>query len=171
MAAPWATHDRLARELLPRHGGREIDKTDGRLLMFGQAADAWRYAQACQQACQQAGQQAGQQALATPGPPLQARTGLHAGPLILRENAPDDVARGARPLGIFEAGEPAPATPPAGDKGCHVLRAGERCQPARLLLVADDREPLVEAAAALAHALLLRPARRWRRTGPRTAPS
>jgi hypothetical protein len=33
MANVWATHDRAARDLLPLHGGREIDKTDGMLLI------------------------------------------------------------------------------------------------------------------------------------------
>ena len=32
--ALWAAHDRLARDLLPARRGREIDKTDGMLLLF-----------------------------------------------------------------------------------------------------------------------------------------
>lgn len=97
MAALWAAHDRLARELLPRHGGREIDKTDGMLLMFRQAADALRYAQAYHQA------------LAGLEPPLQARAGLHVGPVILRENLPEDVARGAKPLEVDGIAKPTAA--------------------------------------------------------------
>ena len=31
MAQVWAAHDRIARDLLQRHRGREIDKTDGML--------------------------------------------------------------------------------------------------------------------------------------------
>ena len=34
MAVLWAAHDRLARDLLPVWRGREIDKTDGMLLML-----------------------------------------------------------------------------------------------------------------------------------------
>ncbi|MFO1269645.1 MAG: hypothetical protein U1F67_24545 [Rubrivivax sp.] len=50
MAALWAAHDRVARDLLPQHGGREIDKTDGMLLMFDTAAPAVAYAVAYQRA-------------------------------------------------------------------------------------------------------------------------
>mgnify|MGYP006354274325 FL=1 len=34
MAGVWAAHDRVARDLLPTWRGREIDKTDGMLLLF-----------------------------------------------------------------------------------------------------------------------------------------
>ena len=44
MAQLWAAHDRAARDLLPVHRGREIDKTDGMLLLFDRAADAVAYA-------------------------------------------------------------------------------------------------------------------------------
>ncbi|MEO7009951.1 MAG: hypothetical protein ABI156_12460, partial [Caldimonas sp.] len=40
----WAAHDRVARDLLTHHAGREIDKTDGMLLLFENAADAVGYA-------------------------------------------------------------------------------------------------------------------------------
>ena len=50
MARLWAAHDRVARDLLPPWRGREIDKTDGMLLMFDSAADAARYALAYHQA-------------------------------------------------------------------------------------------------------------------------
>ncbi len=40
MAEVWAAHDRVARDLLPQWRGREIDKTDGMLLLFDAAADA-----------------------------------------------------------------------------------------------------------------------------------
>ena len=36
----WATHDRMARDLLPQWRGRELDKTDGFLLLFADPADA-----------------------------------------------------------------------------------------------------------------------------------
>ncbi|MFT4623176.1 MAG: hypothetical protein ACI8PZ_001832 [Myxococcota bacterium] len=38
IAALWAAHDTVARDLLIPHDGREIDKTDGFLLLFGTAA-------------------------------------------------------------------------------------------------------------------------------------
>src|SRR5947209_705288 len=88
LAALWAAHDRLARDLLPARRGREIDKTDGMLLLFEAAADAVAYAMAYQRA------------LAALNPPLKARAGVHVGPVILRENSPSDVARGAKPLEV-----------------------------------------------------------------------
>ena len=88
MAVLWAAHDRLARDLLPLWRGREIDKTDGMLLLFEAAPDAVAYAIAYQRA------------LAKLNPPLKARAGLHVGPVILRENSQSDVARGAKPLEV-----------------------------------------------------------------------
>src|SRR6185369_7181641 len=76
MAALWVAHDRVARDLLPVWRGREIDKTDGMLLLFDTASDAVGYALAYQQALSQ---------LALP---LKARAGLHVGPVTLRENSP-----------------------------------------------------------------------------------
>ncbi|MBV9889719.1 MAG: hypothetical protein JO090_02390, partial [Rhizobacter sp.] len=48
-AALWSAHDRLARDLLRTWRGREIDKTDGMLLLFEQAADALGYVRAYNQ--------------------------------------------------------------------------------------------------------------------------
>ena len=87
-AALWAAHDRLARDLLRAWRGREIDKSDGLLAMFECAADAVGYALAYHRA------------LAALEPPLAARAGIDIGPVLLRENAPDDVARGAKPLEV-----------------------------------------------------------------------
>ena len=97
MAAVWAGHDRVARDLLPVWRGREIDKTDGMLLMFASAADAVAYAQAYHQA------------IAALAVPLKARAGLHVGPVILRENHADDVARGAKPLEVDGLAKPTAA--------------------------------------------------------------
>ena len=97
MAAVWAAHDRVARDLLPPWRGREIDKTDGMLLLFDGAADAVRYALAYHRA------------LAALPVPLKARAGLHVGPVILRENSADDVARGAKPLEVDGLAKPTAA--------------------------------------------------------------
>lgn len=94
MAALWAAHDRVARDLLPAWGGREIDKTDGMLLMFERAGDAVAYAQAYHQG------------LTRLQVPLKARAGLHVGLVVLRENAPTDVARGAKPLEVDGIAKP-----------------------------------------------------------------
>ena len=84
MAVLWAAHDRAARDLLPEWRGREIDKTDGMLLLFDTAADALGYALAYHRA------------LAALKLPFLARAGLHVGPVSLRSNPADDVARGAK---------------------------------------------------------------------------
>ncbi|HQZ45479.1 MAG TPA: tetratricopeptide repeat protein [Usitatibacteraceae bacterium] len=88
MARLWAAHDRAARDLLSAWRGREIDKTDGMLLLFDAAADAVGYAVAYQEA------------LRALVPPLEARAGLHVGPVMLRENSAADVALGAKPLEV-----------------------------------------------------------------------
>jgi predicted ATPase len=88
MARVWAAHDRAARDLLPVWRGREIDKTDGMLLLFDSVADAVGYALAYQHALKQL------------DPPLKARAGLHAGPVTLRENSAADVALGAKPIEV-----------------------------------------------------------------------
>ena len=88
MARLWAAHDRAARDLLPVWHGREIDKTDGMLLLFDEASDAVGYALAYQQALNQL------------APPLEARAGLHVGPVTLRDNSPSDVALGAKPIEV-----------------------------------------------------------------------
>src|SRR5881392_1912072 len=44
MASLWAAHDRAARDLLREWRGREIDKSDGMLVLFDTAADDAGYA-------------------------------------------------------------------------------------------------------------------------------
>ena len=88
LADLWAEHDRAARDLLPQWRGREIDKTDGMLLLFDTAADAVGYALAYHRV------------LAGQSTALWARAGLHVGPVLLRENDAADVARGAKPIEV-----------------------------------------------------------------------
>jgi predicted ATPase/class 3 adenylate cyclase/Tfp pilus assembly protein PilF len=97
MAELWAAHDRVARDLLPVWRGREIDKTDGLLLMFEEAADAVGYAIAYHRA------------LALLSVPLKARAGVHVGAVLLRENPASDVARGAKPLEVEGIAKPVAA--------------------------------------------------------------
>ena len=122
MAAVWAAHDRAARDLLVPWRGREIDKTDGLLLMFDTAADAAAYAQAYHRA------------LAALPVPLQARAGLHLGPVLLRDNSALDMARGAKPL---------------------ELEGPAKALVARVMALAAGAQTLAtrDAVAALAHAL------------------
>ena len=118
MAEAWSGHDRVARDMLPLWRGREIDKTDGMLLMFEGAADAVGYALAYQRA------------LATLPTPLQARAGLHVGPVILRENDAADIARGAKPLEVEGLAKPVAA------RVMSIARGGQT------LLSAEAREDL-----------------------------
>ncbi|HEY2560539.1 MAG TPA: tetratricopeptide repeat protein [Caldimonas sp.] len=86
--ALWSAHDRLARDLIPRWGGREIDKTDGMLLLFDAVSDALGYALAYHAAIRD-------EALG-----IKARAGIHLGPISLRANPAHDVARGAKPIEV-----------------------------------------------------------------------
>jgi predicted ATPase/class 3 adenylate cyclase/Flp pilus assembly protein TadD len=88
MAQHWAVHDRAARDLLPAWRGREIDKTDGMLLLFERTEDAVGYAMAYHRA------------LAATSLPFKARAGIHVGEVVLRANPADDVARGAKPVEV-----------------------------------------------------------------------
>ena len=96
-AEAWAAHDRVARDLLALHRGREIDKTDGFMLLFESATDAASYALAYHRALR---------LLPTP---LVARAGLHVGEVVLRENSAADVARGAKPLEVDGVAKPTAA--------------------------------------------------------------
>ena len=87
-----ARHDRVARDLLALRNGREIDKSDGFLLLFDRPIEAVRFALDYQGRLHELGAEAN----AT----LRARVGIHVGEVVLRENAPADVARGAKPLEV-----------------------------------------------------------------------
>jgi class 3 adenylate cyclase len=114
----WAAHDRVARDLLASCRGREIDKTDGMLLLFEAADDALAYASAYHRA------------LKSLPLPLNARAGLHVGPVILRENSSADVARGAKPLEVDGIAKPTAA------------RVMSLAQGGQTLLTADARQTL-----------------------------
>jgi predicted ATPase/class 3 adenylate cyclase/Tfp pilus assembly protein PilF len=88
----FAAHDGLARALLAEHGGHEIDRADGFFMLFQGVADACRFALAYQRGTERLD--------------LRARVGLHAGPVVLRHNAPADVARGAKPIEVEGLAKP-----------------------------------------------------------------
>ena len=96
-AAVWQHHDRQARALLLEWRGREIDKSDGFLLLFETVTDAVGWALAYHRALR------GMQ------PSLAARVGVHRGPLTLRETPADDVARGAKALEVDGLAKPVTA--------------------------------------------------------------
>lgn len=85
-------HDSAARALLERHQGREIDKTDGFLLLFDRPISAVRYAAAYHHQIASLAEEF-QVSLA-------ARVGIHLGEVHLRANPSPEVARGAKPLEV-----------------------------------------------------------------------
>lgn len=97
-AALFRLHDRAARDLLAQYDGREIDKTDGFLMLFDRPLNAALYAQAYHQALEQLSQEQGVE--------LAARVGIHIGEVALFENPPEDVARGAKPFEVEGLAKP-----------------------------------------------------------------
>ncbi len=91
-------HDSLARSLLGEHDGREIDKTDGFLLIFRRPISAVLYALDYHQALAELSRESGVE--------LAARVGVHLGEVVVRENPPEDVARGAKPLEVEGLAKP-----------------------------------------------------------------
>lgn len=91
-ARVFAEHDHRARALLSQYGGREIDHSDGFFLLFADVVAAASFALAYHEA------------LAALD--LSARAGLHVGPVTLRENDPDQVARGAKPVEVEGIAKP-----------------------------------------------------------------
>ena len=85
-------HDRLARTLLQAHGGREIDKTDGFLVMFDRPIQAVAFALDYQRDLLQLN--------ADEKTTLSARVGVHVGDVLTWDNAAADVAKGAKPVEI-----------------------------------------------------------------------
>ena len=85
-------HDRLARTIADRHGGREIDKTDGFLMMFERPVQAVAFALDYQRGLKQLN--------AAEGTSLAARVGIHVGDVVVWDNSDEDVARGAKPTEV-----------------------------------------------------------------------
>ncbi len=94
-------HDRLARDLLTKHGGREIDKSDGFLLLFERPIHAVTYALEYHRALADLARAESLE--------IDARVGVHLGEVVLRTNPPEDVARGAKPLEIEGLAKPTTA--------------------------------------------------------------
>jgi len=121
-AALWVQHDRVARDLLRTWNGREIDKTDGMLVLFETVSAALGYARAYNRALRE---------LAVP---LASRTGVHYGPVTLRENSAADVALGAKPLEVDGLAKPIAARVMTLARGRQILMTAE----AREATPADD---------------------------------
>jgi putative peptide modification system cyclase len=85
-------HDRMTRAIADRHGGQEIDKTDGFLLMFERPIQAVGFALDYQRGLRQLN--------AAEETALAARVGMHVGDVVIWDNDADDIARGAKPVEV-----------------------------------------------------------------------
>jgi putative peptide modification system cyclase len=94
-------HDRLARDLMRRFRGREIDKTDGFLLLFERSVQAVEFALEYQR-------RLAELALLE-GLPMAARIGIHVGEVVLWENSAEEVARGAKLMDVEGLAKPVAA--------------------------------------------------------------
>lgn len=94
-------HDRLARVLMQQHGGQEIDKTDGFLLLFERPIQAVAYALDYQRDLAALG--------AHEKIPLSARLGIHIGDVVVWDNLADDVKRGAKQTEVEGLAKPVAA--------------------------------------------------------------
>jgi predicted ATPase/class 3 adenylate cyclase/Tfp pilus assembly protein PilF len=88
----WSRHHRYARDLLSKHRGREVDSTDGFFLLFDDIVEAARYALEYHETLA--------------GLRVQARAGLHVGPVTLSENSAEDIARGAKGIEVHGLAKP-----------------------------------------------------------------
>src|SRR5690349_19566528 len=77
-AAVMRRHDRLARDLVHQHGGQEIDKTDGFLVMFERPIHGVAFALEYQRELRRLG--------VDEELPLRARVGIHVGDVMVWEN-------------------------------------------------------------------------------------
>jgi len=91
-AAVFARHDELVRALLAEHHGLELDKADGFLALFDRPVSAVEFALAYHQGLSRLSGELSH--------PLSARVGIHLGEVVVRENPPDKVALGAKPLEV-----------------------------------------------------------------------
>ena len=91
-------YDRVARDLLVKHNGLEIDKTDGFLLIFDRPIDAVLYALAAHDTLAEMSKEFHVK--------LAVRAGIHLGEIVLRRNRSEHVARGAKPLEVEGLAKP-----------------------------------------------------------------
>ncbi len=100
-AALLRKHDRLTRALIDEHGGREIDKTDGYLLLFERPTQAVSFALAYHRGLRYMSE--AEEVSVT------ARVGIHVGDVVMWENTPEDISRGAKPVEVEGLAKPVAA--------------------------------------------------------------
>ncbi|MSP56800.1 MAG: hypothetical protein EXR69_14545 [Myxococcales bacterium] len=98
MASLWRAHDRIVRDLVAHHGGREADRTDGFLLLFADTDGALAFAVGLHLGLAELSQSRTQS--------FCARVGVHRGPVILMEVSAEDRARGAKPFEVEGLAKP-----------------------------------------------------------------
>lgn len=101
MAEIWRRHDRLARDLLQQHGGREAERTTSFLMLFERPLDAVRFALDFQSSLSTLSREIDVE--------LAVRIGIHLGEVILLETPAEDVARGARAVEVEGLAKPVAA--------------------------------------------------------------
>ena len=123
-------HDQVAREMLAGHGGLEIDKSDGFLMLFERPIDAVTYALAYHQALAELSVELAVQ--------LRTRVGIHMGEVVLSENSPEEIARGAKPLEVEGLAKPTAARIMSLARGRQTLMTDAAFQFAREAAVDTD---------------------------------
>lgn len=134
-AAIFDRHDRLARDLIARHLGAEIDKSDGFLVLFEDPASAVGFAidyhTALARLCDEV------------DIPVTGRVGIHTGEVLLRRNRREDIERGAKPLEVNGLAKPLAArlmSLAAGGQTLLTLSAVEAARPEASCRGAGDGE-------------------------------
>jgi len=94
----FEAHDVFFRELVGTYGGREIDKTDGFLLVFKRPVEAVQYAMAYHDGLRDMSERFAID--------VASRVGIHLGEIVLRKNSADHVARGAKPIEVEGLAKP-----------------------------------------------------------------
>lgn len=100
-AALFRRHDRAARDLIARHRGQEIDKTDGFLLVFERPVEALAFALDYQRCLRELSREEAVE--------IRARVGVHIGEIVVYRNAAEDVSRGAKRVEIEGLAKPVAA--------------------------------------------------------------
>lgn len=129
-AALFGEHDRLARGLLERFGGREIDKADGLLALFDRPLNALHFALDYQKALADLS--------ASRGFAVEARVGVHLGEVVLRQNEPEQIARGAKALEVEGLAKPLAARLMSLARGRQILLSRTACEVTRRSAVGTE---------------------------------
>jgi len=121
-------YDRIFRGLLIKWKGREIDKTDGALLLFESMSDALQYVTEYHR-------------LVEKHLKLQSRVGIHCGHIVMRHNSSAYIERGAKPVEVDGAQKAVTARLMSVARGGQTLmskRAGEYASSVRGNLILRD---------------------------------